>query len=93
VFEHSFTSACASVLQSFDLSAELQCLRELRDVASLGHIDAQLALCRCYSRRQYGGIAPHHATAYVCNFMQSLPPSDLQAVMRSWDLTPSMRYV
>lgn len=79
--------------RSFDLSAELQCLRELRDVASLGHLDAQLALCRCYSRHQYGGIAPQHATAFVCKFMQSLPPSDLQSVMRSRDLTPSMRYI
>ncbi|KAI0214735.1 Cyclin-F [Lamellibrachia satsuma] len=79
--------------RSFDLSAELQCLRELRDVASLGHIDAQLALCRCYARHQYGGIAPHHATAFVCHFLQSLPPSDLQSVMKTRDLTPSMRYI
>jgi hypothetical protein len=36
---------------------ELASIRQLRDLTSLGYLDAKLALCKYYARGKYGGIS------------------------------------
>ena len=78
-----------------DKGGELESIRQLRDIASLGgHLDATLALCKSYAAGKYGGISYRQAAAFVREFVQSAKPTNLQDIF-AWnvDITHSMRYM
>ncbi|XP_064644343.1 cyclin-F-like [Lineus longissimus] len=77
-----------------DKAVELQSIRELRDVGSLGEIESQLRLCQAYVRGQFGGISSSQAASFVREFVQSSKPTNIQDIY-NWnrDLTNTMRYI
>lgn len=73
---------------------ELESIRELRDIASAGSLDAQLMLCRFYASGKYGGISYHQAAAFCRDLVQSSRPTSIHKVFQcSHELTPNMRYI
>lgn len=77
-----------------DKAGELECIRKLRDVTGLGHIDAKLELCKYYSQGRYGGISKSKAMMFVQEFVHSVPALNTQeSYQRSQGLTASMRYI
>lgn len=77
-----------------DRGTELASIRKLRDLTSLGYIDAKLALCKFYARGKYGGISQHQAAMFVKDMVQSTVPTNTQdCFLTSRELTPSMRYI
>ncbi|XP_045213462.1 cyclin-F-like isoform X2 [Mercenaria mercenaria] len=87
----SHTKCNFSVL---DKAGELECIRKLRDICSLGHIDAKLELCKYYAVSKYGGICKSKAMSFIRDFVHSVPALNTQeSFQRSQELTASMRYI
>lgn len=81
-------------LSVLDKASELECIRQLRDICNLGHIDSKLALCRYYAVGKYGGISQSKAMSFIRDFVQSVPALNThESFQRSQELTPSMRYI
>ncbi|KAK3089144.1 hypothetical protein FSP39_001220 [Pinctada imbricata] len=77
-----------------DRAGRLESIRQLRDIANMGHLDAKLTLCESYSRHVYGGITGQKAAMYVRDFVQSTTPTNTQECFQtSQELTASMRYI
>lgn len=77
-----------------DRGTELASIRKLRDLTSLGYLDAKLALCKYYAGGKYGGISQNQAAAFVKDMVQSTVPTNTQdCFLTSRELTPSMRYI
>jgi len=74
-----------------DTGAELQSLRELRQIALSGYYDAQLVLCKRYVSGKFGGIDPQQAAVFVKCFVQSSPRTCVKNIYRFNELTHSMR--
>lgn len=82
------------MFQVFDKAGELECIRKLRDISSLGHIDAKLELCKYYASSKYGGISKSKAMSFIRDFVHSVPALNTQeSFQRSQELTASMRFV
>ena len=81
-------------LQVSDKAGELECIRKLRDIANLEHLDAKLQLCKYYAVAKYGGISKEKAMSFIRDFVHSVPPLNTQdSFRRSHELTASMRLV
>ena len=74
-----------------DRATELEYLRELRDVASMGHLESQVALCQAYASGRYGGYSCDQAATYVREFLKLSHPTNVQNMYRDKKLTQSMR--
>ena len=73
---------------------ELASIRQLRDITSLGYIDAKLVLCKYYAQGKFGGISQHQAAMFVKDLVQTTSPTNTQdCFLTSRELTPSMRFV
>jgi len=80
-------------VQQVDRSTEIQSVRELRSIATLGNTSARLALCRLYAAGRFGGCARQQALSYVREFIQSSAVLDVGPVYSGKELTHSMRSV
>ena len=92
--------------QQSDKAAELHSVRELRDIASLGDLDAQLALCRYYCTSQYSTGKGQYASQDPCgqysrlqavqsvrSFIQSSTPSNAHLIFTYHpEITNTMRW-
>ncbi|OWF42166.1 cyclin-F-like isoform X2 [Mizuhopecten yessoensis] len=77
-----------------DRASRLESIRQLRQVAKLGHMEARLNLCKFYAREMYCGVSLDQAAFTVCDFIHSVSPSNIQSCFKtSNELTPSMRYI
>ncbi|KAL4239671.1 hypothetical protein ACF0H5_000477 [Mactra antiquata] len=83
-----------SKLSVLDKAGELECIRKLRDICCLSHIDAKLQLCKYYAVAKYGGISKTQAMSFIRDFVHSVPALNTQdSYQRSQELTVSMRYI
>jgi len=76
-----------------DRATEIQALRELRDIASVGELEATLEVCRMYTKGKFGGISSNQAKLFVQDFYQQSKPSHIHSIYRNKELTHSMRYI
>ncbi|WAQ97413.1 CCNF-like protein [Mya arenaria] len=77
-----------------DKAGELEVIRKLRDICTLGQLEARLELCKYYSVAKYGGISRTKAMTFIREFVHSVPALNTQeSFQRSQELTPSMRYI
>ncbi|XP_052068580.1 cyclin-F-like isoform X1 [Mytilus californianus] len=77
-----------------DKGTELTSIRELRDLTSLGYLEAKLTLCKYYAHGKYGGISQHQAAMFVKDLVQTTSPTNTQDCFQtSQELTQSMRYI
>lgn len=80
------------VFQVLDKAGELECIRKLRDICNLDHIDAKLELCKYYAVNKFGGISRQKAMSFVRDFVHSIAAQNTQeSFQRSQELTASMR--
>ncbi|ESO84228.1 hypothetical protein LOTGIDRAFT_108005 [Lottia gigantea] len=78
----------------FDTASELNSIRELRDISSMGCLDATLTLCDFYSHGKYGGIAQSRAASFMRETFQSSTPTGTHKIFRgSNNLSQAMRYI
>ena len=78
--------------QISDKAGELESIRKLRDICSLGFIDAKLELSRLYAVSKFGGIPKSSAMSFIREFVHSVPALNTQeCFQRSQELTSSMR--
>ncbi|XP_050393058.2 cyclin-F isoform X1 [Patella vulgata] len=88
LWQQKFSNKC------LDTATELTSIRELRDVTSMGCLDASLTLCDFYSRGIYGGIHRSQAAAYMKETFQSSVPSGTHKIFKSsTNLSQAMRYI
>ncbi len=81
-----------SLVQVLDKAAELESMRQLRDVASMGCLNARLYLCKYYASGKYGGISHSQVAAFLKDvFQTTLPTGTHKTFQNHRDLTPSMR--
>ena len=79
---------------TMERGTELASIRQLRDLTSLGYLDAKLALCKYYARGKYGGISQQQAALFIKDLVQTTTPTNTQdCFLTSKELTPSMRYI
>ena len=78
-------------LQALDSGAELESLRELREIALSGYYEGQLVLSKRYITGKYGGFTKHQAAAFVRGFVQSSQPTGVKSIYRFNELTHSRR--
>jgi hypothetical protein len=78
-------------VQALDSGADLQSLRELRQIALSGYYEGQLVLGKRYITGKYGGIDRHQAATFVRGFVQSSQPTHVKTIYRFNELTHSMR--
>ncbi|XP_014681887.1 PREDICTED: cyclin-F-like isoform X2 [Priapulus caudatus] len=77
-----------------DRGTELEGIRRLRDLGPGACVDARLALCHAYMKKQYGGIPEEQAIGYVHGFVQESHPTWAGMALRSNpQLTNIMRYI
>jgi hypothetical protein len=81
---------CA-VIQTVERTVELQSVRELREIAAAGDLNARLTLCRLYSVGKYGGCPKGEAISYVRDCIRSSKCIDVCRVFDGPQLTESMR--
>ncbi|CAI9720459.1 cyclin-F-like isoform X2 [Octopus vulgaris] len=80
--------------QNLEPSEELESIRELRDIASSGNLNAQLTLCHYYASSKFGGLHQTQAAAFIRDFVHSSKSSSIQKIFRcNHELTPNMRYI
>ncbi|GAB1600395.1 cyclin-F-like isoform X2 [Argonauta hians] len=78
----------------FEPSEELESIRELRDIASSGNLNAQLTLCHYYAYSKFGALHQTQAAAFTRDFVQSSKSSSIQKIFScNHELTPNMRYI
>lgn len=88
-----WTQKYCQCCRMLDGGAELQSLRELRQIALSGYYDAQLVLCKRYVSGKFGGIDPHQAASFVRHFIQSSSRTYVKNIYRFNELTHAMRYI
>ncbi|XP_067671880.1 cyclin-F-like [Haliotis asinina] len=77
-----------------DKAAELESMRQLRDVASMGCLNARLYLGKYYASGKYGGISRSQVAAFLKEVFQTTSPTGTHRTFQNHrDLTPSMRYI
>ncbi|XP_033757266.1 cyclin-F-like isoform X2 [Pecten maximus] len=77
-----------------DRASRLESIRQLRQVAKLGHMEACLSLCKFYAKEMYCGVSSDQAAFTVRDFVHSVSPINVQSCFKtSHELTPSMRYI
>ncbi|XP_060084118.1 cyclin-F-like [Ylistrum balloti] len=77
-----------------DRASRLESIRQLRQVAKLGNMEAQLSLCKFYAKEIYCGVSLDQAALTVREFVRSVTPINVQSCFKtSHELTPSMRYI
>ncbi|XP_069123772.1 cyclin-F-like isoform X2 [Argopecten irradians] len=77
-----------------DRACRLESLRQLRQVAKLGNMEANLTLCKFYAKEIYCGVTANQAAVTVRDFVHSVSSINVQSCFKtSHELTPSMRYI
>eukprot|EP00795_Rhopilema_esculentum_P009288 gene9288-16985_t len=67
----------AKISNDDDAGVKLENMRQLQDIASKGHFDATIELCKEYAQHQYGDANRKTAVAYFRKVMQQCSPSNV----------------